>query len=223
MHFLIFGSTGPSGLLTLREALERNHTAIVYVRSPDKLPYTVRQNSAVTIIQGELSDESKMATCFLPENNVLPIDGVISALGSVRGQPRGNPITAGYAILLRLMHRFHVANRLVLLSTVSVSSPRDHWSTIRETLVAGIKLIGYTAWTDVVATGELMQSEASAGIIVTMARVPTLTDGEGGTLKVGYVADGTVGWQLARKDFATFMVDEGEQSRWGGEIPLLSS
>lgn len=59
---------------------------------------------------------------------------------------RGNPIAHGYELLLAKMQEFAVS-RLVLLSTVSVSAPQDHFSIIREGLVNGIKLIGYTAWT----------------------------------------------------------------------------
>jgi hypothetical protein len=44
------------------------------------------------------------------------------------------------------MREFGVS-RLVLLSTVSVLAPQDNFSVVREGLVNGIKLIGYTAWT----------------------------------------------------------------------------
>lgn len=76
---------------------------------------------------------------------------------------------------------------------------------------------------DVVAIGELMRSPAAEGLKITLARVPTLNDGAGGTLKVGFVADGVVGWLLARIDLAVFFVGEGEEGKWAGEAPLISS
>lgn len=104
--------------------------------------------------------------------------------------PRGNPITAGYALLLPLLSTYSVSS-LVVLSTVSVSAPQDQFSLVRETLVRGIKTIGYSAWSDVVATAELMRSEETKklGLEITLARVPTLTGGEGGTLNVGYIGE----------------------------------
>ena len=86
-----------------------------------------------------------MATCFTKPEPFPDIKGVISILGAKVGQPSGNPITKGYEIILKLMKKYDVRN-IVLLSTVSVKSPKDHFSPIREALVAGIKVIGRTAW-----------------------------------------------------------------------------
>ena len=72
-------------------------------------------------------------------------------------------------------------------------------------------------------TAALVHSEASEGLNVTLARVPTLNDCKGGTLKVGFVGDSCVGWLLARNDLATFFVGEAEEPKWAGDIPLISS
>lgn len=61
------------------------------------------------------------------------------------GQPYGNPITKGYEVLFEKMREFGV-KRVVLLSTISVSSPKDGFSLARESLVAGIRLVGNSAW-----------------------------------------------------------------------------
>jgi hypothetical protein len=94
---------------------------------------------------GELTHEDAFESCFLPKEGVAPIYGVISALDPKVGQPSGNPLAAGYEVLLRLMHKYSIQR--IVLSTVSVSSPDDKFSIIREILVASIKIIGYTAWT----------------------------------------------------------------------------
>jgi len=135
---------------------------------------------------------------------------------------RGNPLTCGYENLLAKMHEFGVF-RLVLLSTVSVAAPQDHFALVREGLVNGIKLIGNTAWTDVVATGELIRSGAGKGLQITLARVPTLTNGEGGSLHVGYIGETNQTWTLTRFDLANFFVSEAESPKWANEAPLLSS
>ena len=105
----------------------------------------MRNSPLVRILVGELHDESTVATCFTKPESFPDIGGVISVLGPKVGQPSGNPITKGYEIILKLMKKHDVKN-IVLLSTVSVQSPKDHFSPIRETLVAGIKVVGHTAW-----------------------------------------------------------------------------
>ena len=72
-------------------------------------------------------------------------------------------------------------------------------------------------------TGALVNSDATEGLNVTLARVPTLNNLKGGTLKVGFVGDYHVGWLLARNDLATFFIGEVEEPEWAGEIPLISS
>lgn len=101
----------------------------------------------MTVVKGELNDKIALDACFsaATAKDKLPVHGIISVLGPKTGQPKGNPLTKGYEVILRLMKQYGI-ERMVLLSTVSVQSPKDHFSTIRETLVAGIKLVGYTAW-----------------------------------------------------------------------------
>lgn len=126
-----------------KTALLRLARLTLYARSPDKLPSDVKANPLVTIVQGELNDDAKLSSCF---TGLHKIDGVISTLGPKVGQPKGNPIAHGYENLLKKMHEFGV-KRLVLLSTISISAPEDHFSVVRESMVAGIKIIGYSAWT----------------------------------------------------------------------------
>ncbi|KAF8311129.1 uncharacterized protein EI90DRAFT_2922344 [Cantharellus anzutake] len=221
-HFILFGSTGPSGLKIIELALSRGNYLTLYVRSPDKLPEDVRNSPLVRVVVGQLDDEAALESCFSKLEDFPVVKGIISVLGAKVGQPQGNPITKGYEIIFKLM-KMHDIKNIVLLSTVSVKSPKDHFSLVRESLVAGIKLIGHSAWEDVVATGELVHSEASDGLNVTLARVPTLNDSKGGSLKVGFVGDRYVGWLLSRNDLATFFVGEAEKPEWAGEIPLLSS
>ncbi|KAF9519534.1 hypothetical protein BS47DRAFT_1288308, partial [Hydnum rufescens UP504] len=165
-------------------ALGRRHSVTIYARSPHKLPEEISSN-LVTVVKGGVFE-----SCFRPKEGVAPNYGVISALGPKFGQPSRNPLAAGYEDLLRLMYKYCI-QRIVLLSTLSMSSPEDRFSIIREILVAGI-IIGYTAWTDVVAIGKFMQYGAAEGLDVTIARVARLNGADGGTLKVGFIGDGKV-------------------------------
>ena len=45
-------SPGQSGIDFAREALARNHTLTLYVRSPGKLPQDIKDNASVKVIQG---------------------------------------------------------------------------------------------------------------------------------------------------------------------------
>jgi nucleoside-diphosphate-sugar epimerase len=44
---LILGATGPTGLLTLRKALDHNHLVTVYARNPSKIPSDISDSGKV--------------------------------------------------------------------------------------------------------------------------------------------------------------------------------
>ena len=46
---LVFGATGPAGILLLRELLFRNHATIAYVRTPSKIPADLAGNPLLEV------------------------------------------------------------------------------------------------------------------------------------------------------------------------------
>lgn len=56
MTVLVVGASGATGRLLLEQLLQRGQNVRAIVRSPDKLPDSVRSNPALSIIQGSLLD-----------------------------------------------------------------------------------------------------------------------------------------------------------------------
>jgi hypothetical protein len=63
----------------------------------------------------------------------------------------------------------------------------------------------------------------SSNLNWTLARVPRLQDKPGtGQIKVGYAGQGP-GTQLARADFARFMLEQLQNDQWVQKAPMLSN
>ncbi|KAI8622814.1 hypothetical protein BC830DRAFT_1087895 [Chytriomyces sp. MP71] len=58
---LVYGSTGRTGLLVVNKALKEGWRVGAFARNPAKLPQVLRDDSRVTIIQGDLSDAAAVS------------------------------------------------------------------------------------------------------------------------------------------------------------------
>jgi cation diffusion facilitator CzcD-associated flavoprotein CzcO len=58
MNILIVGASGATGRLLVEQLLERGQSVKVIVRSPDKLPASIRQHEQLTVIQASVLDLS---------------------------------------------------------------------------------------------------------------------------------------------------------------------
>ncbi|KAI0823150.1 NAD-P-binding protein [Trametes gibbosa] len=193
MRLLILGGTGPSGLLIIEQALALDHSLVVYVRSPQKLPGTVTANPAVSVVEGQLTDKEKLLEAL---NGV---HAVVSALGPARD-----------------------VKRLILLGTASMKDDNDKFSLQFAVLVGGVALFAHNAYKDVVAIGQTVRA-ADEDIIWTIARVPLLTEKPETDFVAGYIGDSKTGTRLARAAFAAFVLKELETNEWCRKAPLVSS
>lgn len=219
MRLLILGSTGPCGLQLIEQALALNHTLVLYVRSPQKLPETVIKNPSVHVVEGQLTDKEKLSEAM---NGV---HAVLSALGpAVKNgpfHPGNTPLAHAYAVILEIMQQRDV-KRLILLGTASMKDEHDKFSVQFTVLVSGVALFAHNAYKDVVAIGQTVRA-AHEDLIWTIARVPILTEKPEKEFVAGYVGDGKVGTRLARAAFAAFVLKELETNEWCRKAPLISS
>jgi len=217
MRFLILGATGPSGILLVRKTLEiyPEATIVIFARSPDKVPQDIAQNSAVTIIKGELTDLDTLSVAIQGVNVVL------SALGPLATHPAGNIIATFYGHLIDLMIKSNI-KRIIVLGTGSILDSKDKYSLIFTPLRASVRLAAYNAYTDNVAVGEVIRSKGDV-LDWTIVRVPILTNKESEEAVAGYIGDGKTGTFLSRKAYAAFTVHEVENTGWIKESPLISS
>lgn len=123
MQILLLGGTGPVGILFLHQALERNHTVVVYARSPNKIPVDLREHPSVKVIKGSLDDVDLIRQAFSVEGG---IDAVVSALGPpvTWFHPKDAPIARGYERIFEVMREKGV-KRIIVLGTASIKDPLD--------------------------------------------------------------------------------------------------
>jgi len=217
MKLLILGGTGPSGLCVIEEALVRNHSLVIFARTPSKLPDHLSTDPNVSIVKGDIHDEDALASAL------DGVDAVVSTLGPMPFQPSDLPITRGYEALIRAMKTRGV-KRIVLLGTASIGDPEHDHRTFKSVLIIGsVWLFAKSMYIDIVALGKLFESGAAEGLDVTIIRVPILTNGPRSNVQAGYVGDGKVGWFLSRKDLGWFFVTEVETGEWAGKLPVISS
>lgn len=219
MHILILGSTGPCGLLLIEEALAHNHTVVLLVRSPQKLPESTKTDPSVTILEGQLTDVA------LVERTLEGVDAVVSALGPpVRSgpmYPSGTPLAHAYTVVIDAMKKTGV-KRLIALGTASMKDDHDKFSIVFATLVTGVAVFAHNAYNDVVAIGKVIREQGDA-LEWTIARVPLLTGDANKAVLVGYIGDGKVKPRLSRAAFASFVVEQLQSKEWRGKAPLISS
>ena len=90
MTILIVGASGATGRLLVEQLLDRGHQIKAIVRSPEKLPESLKNNKKLTVISASVLDlsDDEMA------QNVLGCDALASCLGhtinfkGIYGKPR---------------------------------------------------------------------------------------------------------------------------------------
>lgn len=218
MHLLILGATGPCGQLLIQEALLAGHSVVAYVRSPHKLPESLKANPNVTIIEGQLTDKSAVRQAL------ADVDAVLSVLGPPVNQgityPSNTPIAHGYAVLIEAMKERGMA-RLILLGTPSMKDEHDKFNIKFAALVAGVSLFAHGAYKDVVAIGETVRAQGG-DLAWTIVRVPILSDNPEKATVAGYIGDKRLHTSLSRAGFASFCIEQLNVDEWVRKAPLLS-
>ena len=77
MKILVLGATGATGRLLVAQLLNRGHDAIAIVRSPDRLPASVKDQTRISVISANLLDLSDAEMTKI----VAGCDAVASCLG----------------------------------------------------------------------------------------------------------------------------------------------
>ncbi|KAF8634416.1 hypothetical protein AX15_000867 [Amanita polypyramis BW_CC] len=213
---LIFGATGPSGILLVRKCLDlySDVQLVLYVRSPGKLPRDIVENSAVLVVEGVLSNVELMTKAMEGAQVVL------SALGPTGPiYPSDTPLARGYANIISIMQQLNV-HRLICLGTPSIRDPNDRFSLKFELLIRGINVLAHNAYKDIIAIGNTIWS---SDIDWTIVRVPILTNDPSTDVVAGYVGDGEGTAYLSRAGFASFVVEEAGKGEWIRKAPFVSS
>ncbi|KAJ7655184.1 NAD-P-binding protein [Mycena polygramma] len=225
MRLLIFGSTGPTGILLVREALTvLDGTTIVlfdmspsgvislltvsrYVRTPEKLPEDLSRNPKCVIVKGQLEDDDALSQAM------QGVDIVLSALGpSQFNQPPGthnpfsrhsiHPLARAYERIIRLM-KAHQMNP-------------DRFNLAYYSMVKSVSLSMRNAYKDIRAIGAVIRASELQHWTIIRVRYSATTR---------YIGDGKTKnhIMLNRIGFAAFVIEEVGKKQWDRKCPLLVS
>ncbi len=96
--YVIFGATGPTGLLLVQQSLALGHHVTTYIRNPDKLITAIPEAATkVNIVKGELDNHEEM------EKAIQGQDVVIVSLGGRGLLSRDSTCSVGTKAIIEAM------------------------------------------------------------------------------------------------------------------------
>src|SRR5882724_571531 len=191
MKLFVIGATGRTGQEVVQRALARGHQLTAFVRSPEGVGI---RNERLTIVKGDATDEEQLFNAM--QNH----DAVISTLGPREVFKPGSLLHDSALATTRAMKRTGI-KRLVVLSAAA------HFPGIPNRIAS---FIMRNHMRDSLAMEEVVQA---SGLDWTIARPPRLTEEQYTTYRSREGAAPKMGFTLARKAVAAFMLDAIEQTK----------
>jgi len=191
MNLFVIGATGRTGREIVRQAVARGHRVTAFVRSPAGIDLS---NERLTIRKGNAMDENQLFEAM--QNH----DAVLSTLGPRKVFKPGSILRDSALATTRAMNRSGV-KRLLILSAAA------HFPGIPNRITS---FILRNHMRDSLAMEEIVKG---SGLDWTIARPPRLTEGEYLTYRSREGAAPSLGFTLARKAVAAFMLDAIEQEK----------
>jgi putative NADH-flavin reductase len=191
MKLFVIGATGRTGREIVQQALARGHHVTAFVRSPESMTL---KNERLTVIKGNAMDENELF-------NAMQIhDAVLSTLGPREVFKPSSMLHDSALATTRAMNRSGM-KRLVVLSAAA------HFPGIPNRIAS---FIMRNHMRDSLAMEEIVQASS---LNWTIARPPRLTQEEYSTYRSREGAAPKMGFTLARKAVAAFMLDAIEQEK----------
>jgi uncharacterized protein YbjT (DUF2867 family) len=191
MKLFVIGATGRTGQEVVQQALARGHQVTAFVRSPEGVGV---RNERLTVIKGDATDEEQLFNAM--QNH----DAVISTLGPREVFKPGSLLHDSALATTRVMKRTGI-KRLVVLSAAA------HFPGIPNRIAS---FIMRNHMRDSLTMEEVVQV---SGLDWTIARPPRLTEEQYTTYRSREGAAPRMGFTLARKAVAAFMLDAIEQPK----------
>ena len=198
----MFGATGRTGHLLVRQALDAGHAVTAYARNPERLRIG---HPNLSVLAGQLdNDEGVLAA-------VQGADAVIEGVGAV---------SDGTRRIIAAMDTSG-ARRLVVVSTCSAPDPQDLPDAKFKALVQFVKTAAPTPYREVRRAAELVRA---SDLDWTLVRVAKLNDKKAaGQVKAGYYGHGAVGLSISRADLAAFLLDQVANLTYLRQAPAISN
>ncbi|MDB6065229.1 MAG: Flavin reductase [Pedosphaera sp.] len=191
MKLFVIGATGQTGREIVDQALERGHHVTAFVRSPEKI--TLR-NERLTVTSGSPMEENQLFDALQHH------DAVLSALGPTEVFKPTSLLHDSALATTRAMHRSGVKRLLVLSAAAHFPGALNR--------IASFIMRNHMR--DSLAMEEIVQG---SGLDWTIARPPRLNQEKYLTYRSREGAPPRMGFTLARRAVAAFMLDAIEQRK----------
>jgi putative NADH-flavin reductase len=204
MRIAIFGATGPTGLLTVYQALDKGHEVTAFARKPEMVAMTHKN---IRIIQGDIMDYEKVKAAVDGQ------DAIISALGVSSRKPT-TILSEGTRNILRAMEECRVS-RFICMSSAGILG-NDAGFFFGKIFVP---LFLKEVFKDKIRQMEILRGSSVQWVIV---RPSALTDSpKTGKYKISMEAP--LARTVPRADVADFMLKLITDKQYDGQMPAISS
>lgn len=212
MKILIFGATGKTGMEAVKQALEKGHDVMAFVRDPQKMTIT---HEKLSLIKGDVIDTSAV------ESAVKGVDGVIVALGASADMQADIVLAQGTKNIIDAMKQ-HGIKRLVIQSSYPMSGYEDGIEFLKQ-VGMGEEQINMMK---PVLDDKRKQIEAvlQSGLEFVVVKPMMLTDeAKTGKYRVDENLAVKPGDKISRADVADFMLNALGSSQFVGKIVTITS
>jgi putative NADH-flavin reductase len=212
MRITVFGASGRTGAPLVRQALDRGHEVVAFVRSPGAFPVS---GEGLTVVEGDAYTGEGVAEAVSPGG--VPADAVVSVLGQTGDGPDDLLTVAGDRITGAMAEAG--VGRFVTLVGAGVREAGESPSLSGRVMGGLLKLLAREVLADAETHVERVRA---TDLDWTVVRAPRLADGEGeGDYRAGDIALGFE--SVARADVARFILDCIEDDLYVNEMPKVGT
>lgn len=208
MRLAVFGATGRTGIPLVRQALDRGHEVVAFVRDPSKLPI---EDSSLTVVTGDAYTGEGVREA------VAGVDAVASVLGQSSAGPDDLLTVAGNHVMDAMVAEG--VERYVTLVGAGVREPGEDVSLGGKVMGTLLKLVSGEVLADAEAHVDAVRE---SDLDWTVVRAPRLGEGEGrGEYRTGSDLSPGMG-AVARADVASFVLAAIEDDLYVHELPKIT-
>lgn len=206
MKLTVFGASGRTGVLLVRQALADGHEVVAFVRSPESFPIS---DDALTVVEGDAYTGENVQTA------VAGADAVISVLGQSDDGPDDLLTVAGEHITEAMATEG--VSRFLTLVGAGVRKAGESVPLSGKVMGVLLKVLAGNVLAD---ARDHVEQVSETDLNWTVVRAPRLTDDDGtgeyraGDIDLGFAA-------VSRADVARMILDCVENDEYIRELPKV--
>lgn len=207
-RLLILGANGPTGRLTVEQALERGHRVDALTRHPETFPI---RHDRLHVTSGDATNPSVIDAA------VKDADAVICTIGAAFTRQPVDVYSTSAQLLVEAMGR-HEKQRLIVVTSSGLGPPQQTGLVGNFFRALMRDHIGKTVYDDM---ANMESSVSASGLDWTIVRPPGLTNQPG----TGYaVAENQIeGGICSREDLAAMLLDQIDADRFIRKIAAMTT